>query len=34
MLGDMLEYFDQYLKDGVREPEQHTVSAGGAGSTP
>jgi dipeptidyl aminopeptidase/acylaminoacyl peptidase len=34
MLGDMLEYFDQYLKDGVREPEQHTVSTGGAGSAP
>jgi dipeptidyl aminopeptidase/acylaminoacyl peptidase len=34
MLGDMLEYFDQYLEDGVREPESHTVSAGGGTSRP
>lgn len=34
MLGDMLEYFDQYLKDGVREPESHTASAGGASARP
>jgi dipeptidyl aminopeptidase/acylaminoacyl peptidase len=28
MLGDMLEYFDQYLRDGVREPESRIVTAG------
>ena len=33
MLGDMLDYFNQYLKDGVQEPEQHTVSAASAGTT-
>jgi dipeptidyl aminopeptidase/acylaminoacyl peptidase len=33
MLGDMQAYFDQYLKDGVREAEQH-VPASAAGGRP